>query len=332
MSEFNKTPRLVLLPAVDVADGKAVRLTQGRGRHRDELRRPRRRRGRLGRPGRRVDPPRRPRRRVRPRHQRRHPEEGHPPGRAASTSSSPAASATTRRSSTRSRSAPSASTSAPRRSRTPSGRHPSSRSTARPIAVGLDVRGTTLAARGWTQDGGDLWQVLDRLEEAGCRPLRRHRRDEGRHAAGPEPRPAPPGHGPHRTARSSPRAASRASTTSPRCASSCRSASRARSSARRCTRAPSRCPRRWMSPGTDPMGGPSTDASRAVRCRARRDPRPTAADSAGVPWAGRSFEPNPHAADDGRAPEAPRGRPRGASAPATGDRATWSPSSPVRAC
>ncbi|MCS5720258.1 bifunctional 1-(5-phosphoribosyl)-5-((5-phosphoribosylamino)methylideneamino)imidazole-4-carboxamide isomerase/phosphoribosylanthranilate isomerase PriA [Herbiconiux sp. CPCC 205763] len=36
------------------------------------------------------------------------------------------------------------------------------------IAVGLDVRGTTLAARGWTQDGGDLWQVMDRLEEAGC--------------------------------------------------------------------------------------------------------------------------------------------------------------------
>jgi 1-(5-phosphoribosyl)-5-[(5-phosphoribosylamino)methylideneamino] imidazole-4-carboxamide isomerase/N-(5'phosphoribosyl)anthranilate isomerase len=36
------------------------------------------------------------------------------------------------------------------------------------IAVGLDVRGTTLAARGWTQDGGDIWQVMDRLEEAGC--------------------------------------------------------------------------------------------------------------------------------------------------------------------
>ena len=36
------------------------------------------------------------------------------------------------------------------------------------IAVGLDVRGTTLAARGWTQDGGDLWGVMDRLEEAGC--------------------------------------------------------------------------------------------------------------------------------------------------------------------
>ncbi|NRG41953.1 bifunctional 1-(5-phosphoribosyl)-5-((5-phosphoribosylamino)methylideneamino)imidazole-4-carboxamide isomerase/phosphoribosylanthranilate isomerase PriA [Rathayibacter sp. VKM Ac-2835] len=36
------------------------------------------------------------------------------------------------------------------------------------IAVGLDVRGTTLAARGWTKEGGDLWQVLERLEEAGC--------------------------------------------------------------------------------------------------------------------------------------------------------------------
>jgi len=37
------------------------------------------------------------------------------------------------------------------------------------IAVGLDVRGTTLAARGWTQSGGDLWEVLDRLEADGCR-------------------------------------------------------------------------------------------------------------------------------------------------------------------
>ncbi|WP_404432279.1 bifunctional 1-(5-phosphoribosyl)-5-((5-phosphoribosylamino)methylideneamino)imidazole-4-carboxamide isomerase/phosphoribosylanthranilate isomerase PriA [Microbacterium lacus] len=36
------------------------------------------------------------------------------------------------------------------------------------IAVGLDVRGTTLAARGWTREGGDLWTVLHRLEEAGC--------------------------------------------------------------------------------------------------------------------------------------------------------------------
>ena len=36
------------------------------------------------------------------------------------------------------------------------------------IAVGLDVRGTTLAARGWTREGGDLWETLARLDEAGC--------------------------------------------------------------------------------------------------------------------------------------------------------------------
>ncbi|TDE90853.1 bifunctional 1-(5-phosphoribosyl)-5-((5-phosphoribosylamino)methylideneamino)imidazole-4-carboxamide isomerase/phosphoribosylanthranilate isomerase PriA [Occultella glacieicola] len=36
------------------------------------------------------------------------------------------------------------------------------------IAVGLDVRGTTLAARGWTKEGGDLWEVLARLDADGC--------------------------------------------------------------------------------------------------------------------------------------------------------------------
>jgi phosphoribosyl isomerase A len=36
------------------------------------------------------------------------------------------------------------------------------------IAVGLDVRGTTLAARGWTRDGGELYDVLARLDAAGC--------------------------------------------------------------------------------------------------------------------------------------------------------------------
>jgi 1-(5-phosphoribosyl)-5-[(5-phosphoribosylamino)methylideneamino] imidazole-4-carboxamide isomerase/N-(5'phosphoribosyl)anthranilate isomerase len=36
------------------------------------------------------------------------------------------------------------------------------------IAVGLDVRGSTLAARGWTQDGGDLWATLARLDADGC--------------------------------------------------------------------------------------------------------------------------------------------------------------------
>jgi 1-(5-phosphoribosyl)-5-[(5-phosphoribosylamino)methylideneamino] imidazole-4-carboxamide isomerase/N-(5'phosphoribosyl)anthranilate isomerase len=36
------------------------------------------------------------------------------------------------------------------------------------IAVGLDVRGTTLAARGWTEDGGELFDVLARLDADGC--------------------------------------------------------------------------------------------------------------------------------------------------------------------
>jgi len=36
------------------------------------------------------------------------------------------------------------------------------------IAVGLDVREGRLAARGWTRDGGDLFEVLDRLERDGC--------------------------------------------------------------------------------------------------------------------------------------------------------------------
>jgi len=36
------------------------------------------------------------------------------------------------------------------------------------IAVGLDVRGTTLAARGWTADGGDLYETLERLDAEGC--------------------------------------------------------------------------------------------------------------------------------------------------------------------
>ncbi|MBO0868948.1 MAG: bifunctional 1-(5-phosphoribosyl)-5-((5-phosphoribosylamino)methylideneamino)imidazole-4-carboxamide isomerase/phosphoribosylanthranilate isomerase PriA [Micromonosporaceae bacterium] len=48
------------------------------------------------------------------------------------------------------------------------------------VAIGLDVRGApregtpksghayTLAARGWTRDGGDLFEVLERLDKAGC--------------------------------------------------------------------------------------------------------------------------------------------------------------------
>ena len=36
------------------------------------------------------------------------------------------------------------------------------------IAVGLDVRGSTLAGRGWTRDGGELYDVLARLDADGC--------------------------------------------------------------------------------------------------------------------------------------------------------------------
>ena len=36
------------------------------------------------------------------------------------------------------------------------------------VAIGLDVRGRTLAARGWTREGGDLYEVLARLDSEGC--------------------------------------------------------------------------------------------------------------------------------------------------------------------
>ncbi len=36
------------------------------------------------------------------------------------------------------------------------------------IAVGLDVRGTILAARGWTSQGGELFETLARLDAEGC--------------------------------------------------------------------------------------------------------------------------------------------------------------------
>ena len=40
------------------------------------------------------------------------------------------------------------------------------------VAIGLDVKigdsGPRLAARGWTQDGGDFWEALERLDRDGC--------------------------------------------------------------------------------------------------------------------------------------------------------------------
>ncbi|MGQ0630146.1 MAG: bifunctional 1-(5-phosphoribosyl)-5-((5-phosphoribosylamino)methylideneamino)imidazole-4-carboxamide isomerase/phosphoribosylanthranilate isomerase PriA [Sporichthyaceae bacterium] len=36
------------------------------------------------------------------------------------------------------------------------------------VAIGLDVRGTTLSGRGWTREGGELYDVLARLDQEGC--------------------------------------------------------------------------------------------------------------------------------------------------------------------
>lgn len=36
------------------------------------------------------------------------------------------------------------------------------------VAIGLDVRGDRLAARGWTREGGNLWETLERLDAEGC--------------------------------------------------------------------------------------------------------------------------------------------------------------------
>lgn len=36
------------------------------------------------------------------------------------------------------------------------------------VAIGLDVRGTTLAARGWTEEGGELFSTIERLNAEGC--------------------------------------------------------------------------------------------------------------------------------------------------------------------
>jgi phosphoribosylformimino-5-aminoimidazole carboxamide ribonucleotide (ProFAR) isomerase len=36
------------------------------------------------------------------------------------------------------------------------------------VAIGLDVRGHTLAARGWTREGGDLFETMKALDDVGC--------------------------------------------------------------------------------------------------------------------------------------------------------------------
>ena len=221
----------------------------GRGRYRDRLRRPARRRAGLAARRCRVDPPRRPRRRVRPRQQR---------GAARRVSSAswtwpsscPAASATTPRSTARWPPAARGSTSAPPRWRTRSGARRRSRSTASGSPSGSTSRSRRRAPAGRPRlDHGRRRPVGD-PGAAGprrLRPLRRHGRQQGRHAEGPERRPAPCGRRRHagagdrlgrdrrgwRTWSRWPRRPLRART------------SRARSSGRRCTPGGSPCPRRW---------------------------------------------------------------------------------------
>ena len=251
MNDFASTPELILLPAVDVAGGKAVRLTQGEAGtetnygdpvdaalewakqgadwiHLVDLD------AAFGRGSNAGDHPQGdqagPRRAGRG--LRRHPRRPQPRGRARE-----------RRRAHQPRHRGAGEPGVGRRRHRPLRR----RDRGRARRARHDPRRARLDAGGRRPLDGARAPRGGRLQ-----PLRRHRRHEGRHAAGAEPRAAARDHLAHDRSRSSPRAASRASTTSSRCATSCRSASRARSSARRSTRVRSRSPRRWMSPDTDP--------------------------------------------------------------------------------
>ena len=61
------------------------------------------------------------------------------------------------------------------------------------IAVGLDVRGTRLAARGWTREGGELYETLARLDAEGCARYVVTDITKDGTLRGPEPGPAPRG-------------------------------------------------------------------------------------------------------------------------------------------
>jgi phosphoribosylformimino-5-aminoimidazole carboxamide ribotide isomerase/phosphoribosylanthranilate isomerase len=268
MNDFASTPELILLPAVDVAGGKAVRLTQGEAGtetsygdpvdaalawardgaqwiHLVDLD------AAFGR-GSNVGIIRKVIKQLR-----------------ACRSSSPEASATTRRSRPPSNRARPASTSARPPSRTRSGRRTSSAATARPSRSGLDVRGTTLAARGWTKEGGDLWQVLDRLEDAGCSryvvtdvtkdgTLKGPNLELLREVTSRTTRPVVASGG---ISNLDDIAALRDLVPL---------GVEARSSARPLCRAPSRSPRRWMSPQADSAASPGRAQLRTQPARGRR--------------------------------------------------------------
>ena len=256
-----------LLPAVDVADGQAVRLVQGEaGTETPTATRwaalawqRRRRVAASGRPGRRVRPRRQPRAARR--------------GSAGwtSRSSCPAVSATTPRWRPRWPPAAPGSTSAPPRWRTRSGSGAIAEHGDR-IAVGLDVRGTTLAARGWTRDGGELYETLDRLDAEGCARYVVTDITKDGTLTGPEPGPAAErlrrdrpagGRQRRRLQPGRPAGAGRAGAATE---------SRARSSARRCT--PGRSPwrrrsGRWRhdAPGLQPAPSGSRWSATAARWR-----------------------------------------------------------------
>ena len=167
------------------------------------------------------------------------------------------------------------------------------------VAVGLDVRGTTLAARGWTSEGGDLWATLDRLDAAGCARYVVTDVTKDGTLRGPEPRPAATRFAPARRRRSSPPVASPAWPTWRRCATWSATASRAPSSARRSTRARSPCRRRSTSPA-------GLDRRARLRLTGGLRSRTTVSGCGqGTPAVRRgrgvSCRPAPYAQDDGRA-------------------------------
>ena len=112
------------------------------------------------------------------------------------------------------------------------------------IAVGLDVRGTRLAARGWTKEGGELYETLARLDAEGCARYVVTDITKDGTLRGPEPRPAARGLRRHAAAGDRLRRGQLARRHPGAGRPDRRSASRARSSARRSTPGRSRCPRR----------------------------------------------------------------------------------------
>ena len=184
------TDRLILLPAVDVPTGRRSAWSRARPAARPHYGDPLAAALAWQAGRRRVDPSGRPRRGLRPRRQPRAARRGRrPPGRCGR-----ALRRHPRRRHARG---------GPRhRLRAGQPRHRG------PREPGLDGRGDRPARRGGRgragcaghhargprldPDGGDLWEMLARLEQAGLRALRRHRRHQGRHAPRTQPR-APAG-------------------------------------------------------------------------------------------------------------------------------------------